>query len=160
MHAASSRILSTVLCCLWATSASAGKESAISLDSVPSLIRNTANSAMEGISFQSANTEKETNGTLVYELQGKLSDGRNIEVDIFSSGKIEEIEIEFISSQVPGAVLNAIAAKIPGFKPTYIEASHSVSLKVIKYEFEGLLGEQILDLEVSADGRKITIEDK
>ena len=60
---------------------------------------------------------------------------------------------------VPGAVIIAIEKKLPGFKPTYIEASHSASMKVMRYEFVGKLGDQSIDIDVSADGRRIEIAD-
>ncbi len=83
-----------------------------------------------------------------------------VEVDLFENRTIEEYEVEFTEAQVPGAVMNAIRQKMPGFRPTYIEASHSRSGKVTRYELVGTLGGQELDIEVSADGRKIEVADK
>ena len=50
--------------------------------------------------------------------------------------------------------------ELPGFKSTYIEASHSASGKVMQYEFEGMLGNEKIDIEVAADGRRIVVADK
>ena len=49
---------------------------------------------------------------------------------------------------------------MPGFTPSFIEASHSASKKVVGYEFVGELGGKQLDIEVSADGRRIEIADQ
>ena len=92
--------------------------------------------------------------------QGVLKDGRKVEVDIQEDGKVLEIEVEFTIDMVPGAVIKAIEEKYPGFEPTFIEASHSKSKKVRGYEFEGTQNGIKLDLEVSADGRKIIEADE
>jgi len=145
---------------LFSAQAYAGTEVIIGLDQVPESIMTTARELMPGVRFNSANTEEEADGTLVYEIQGVLNDGRRVEVDILSEGDVQEIEVEFSRDLVPGAVIQAIEARYPGFKPTYIEASHSASKKVLQYEFEGLMGDKKMDLEVSADGRKIVVSDK
>lgn len=144
---------------LLSAQAFAGKQIVIELSEVPESIRTTAQELMPEVKFKSANTEEETDGTLVFEIQGLMNDGRKVEVDILSDGDVEEIEIEFSKNLVPGAVMKAIETKLPGFKPTYIEASHSASKKVVQYEFEGDMGGEKMDLEVSADGRKIIIAD-
>ena len=61
---------------------------------------------------------------------------------------------------VPGAVMKAIEEELPGFEPTFIEASHSRSLKVVGYEFVGKMGDGEFDIEVSADGRRIVVADR
>ncbi len=110
--------------------------------------------------FYRAQIETEVDGTRVYEIRGRFKDGRQVEVDVFENGRIQEYEMEFTADEVPGAVRLAIQDKLPGFKATYIEASHSASGKVMRYEFEGTLGDQTIDIEVSADGRRIIVADK
>lgn len=84
-----------------------------------------------------------------------------MEIDITSDGDIEEIEIEFRLEGVPGAVMKTIAAKLPGsFKPTVIGASHSASMQVTGYEFVGNMGGKQMDIEASADGRRIEVADQ
>ena len=112
------------------------------------------------VTIVSANTETEPDGSFVYEIQGTFPDGRKVEIDIDPKGKIEEIEIEFKIEDVPGAVLKSIETKMPGFKPEFIEASHSRSMKVVNYEFVGMVGEAKMDIEVSADGRRIVVADQ
>lgn len=137
----------------------AGEEIKISLKEVPNKIMIEVQGVIPKATIISANLEKEKNSTL-YEVQGRFPDGRSVEVDIFDNGKIEEVEIEFPEYMVPKAVLIAIEKKYKGFIPTYIEASHSKSMKVIQYEFEGTYNNKKIDLEVSADGRKIKEGDK
>ena len=140
--------------------AEAGKETEIPLSEVPEGIMEAARRIEPKADFHRAQIETEDDGTKVYEIQGRLKDGRRIEVDVLENGHIQEYELEFTEAQVPGAVLKGIQKKLPGFKPTYIEASHSATGKVMQYEFEGTLGDQNIDIEVSADGRKIVVADK
>ncbi|MEE2730211.1 MAG: hypothetical protein VYA55_05280 [Pseudomonadota bacterium] len=136
----------------------AGESVTIELQAVPEPILQAATRAMPNAHFHSANTEQEAAG-LVYEIQGKTADGRALEVDVLESGQVEEIEVEFTRDLVPGAVLKAVEHQYPGFKIEFIEASHSASKKVIQYEFVGTMGGKQLDLEVSADGRRIVEAD-
>jgi hypothetical protein len=138
----------------------AGAEKSIELSEVPESVMNVIKQRFDKATLLTANTETESDGSVVYEIQGKLSDGHMAEFDVFPSGKIEEIEVIFPIEMVPGAILKAIEEKMPGFLPTKIEATHSPSMKVVGYEFEGTLRGQKLDLEVSADGRTIILADQ
>jgi hypothetical protein len=138
----------------------AGTEKEISLSELPEAVMKVLKKRFEKATFQTANTETEEDGSVVYEIQGRLSDGHFAEFDLFPDGKIEEIEVIFPIEMVPGAIMKAIEKKMAGFVPTKIEATHSESMKVVGYEFEGTLNGQKLDLEVSADGRTITIADQ
>lgn len=106
-----------------------------------------------------ANTETEEDGSFVYEIQGMVESGRNIEIDLDPDANVVEIEIEFFKDDVPGAVLKSMEARMPDFVPEFIEASHSDSMQVIGYEFAGKLGDSLMDIEVSADGRNIAVAD-
>jgi len=143
---------------LLASLAFAGEEKVISLDEVPPKLLTKVKSILPEVKFISANTEQEEE-YFVYEVQGLFSDQRKVEVDILPNSDIEEIEIEYPFYMVPKAVLKNIDKKYNGFETTYIEASHSESMKVVKYEFEGIFNNKNLDIEVSADGRKIIESD-
>ena len=138
----------------------AGEEKPIELFSIPDHILDDVKATFPEATLLSANTETEDGGGFVYEIQGVLKDGRKFEYDAYEDGTVQEIEIEFREDMVPGAVTKAIQKKLPGFTPTYIEASHSRSMKVVKYEFEGDLGNEKIDIEVSADGSRIEIADR
>ncbi|WP_424927101.1 hypothetical protein [Amaricoccus tamworthensis] len=115
--------------------------------------------ALGDVKITGANTETEDDGSVVYEIQGTVDSGRRIEIDIDPDANVVEIEIEFFEKDVPGAVLKSVGAKMPDFVPEFIEASHSDSLQVIGYEFAGKIGDSPMDIEVSADGRDITVAD-
>ena len=138
----------------------AGIEEKIALSEVPKSVMEAIEQRFENATLLTANTETEQDGSVVYEVQGKLSNGHAVEFDVFPDGSFEEVEVIFPIEIVPGAVTKAINAKLPGFVPTKIEASHSPSMKVVGYEFEGEFQGKKMDLEVSADGRTITIADQ
>ncbi|MDY6957221.1 MAG: hypothetical protein SVO96_10180 [Pseudomonadota bacterium] len=144
---------------LFGAAAIAGEETPIALSEVPESVMHAARTAMPEARFRSANIERETDGTLVYELQGRTIDNRQIEVDVLPSGEIEEIEVEFTRDLVPGAVLKAVENRYPDFEIESIEASHSASKKVVQYELVGRVNGEKLDLDVSADGRRIRVAD-
>ena len=145
----------TIGSCAWA-----GEEKAMPLEQIPAEHRKIAQNLFPEARFSSADIESEDDGTKILEIQGRMPDGRRVEIDLLENGSIEEYEVEFAESKVPGAVLKAVEKKMPGFQSTYIEASHSRSGQVVKYEMEGTLRGQILDIEVSADGRRIEVADK
>ncbi len=138
----------------------AGLEKPIQLSDIPQAILKAAQEKFPDAIYKSSNTEFEEEGTFVYEIQGTLKDGRQFEYDVYPTGDIQEIEVEFPDYMVPGAVLKAIQRQMPGFRPTYIEASHSASMKVVGYEFVGLYSGETIDINVSADGNTIEISDK
>jgi hypothetical protein len=138
----------------------AGTEKKIDLSEVPETVMKVLKKRFDKATLLTANTETEADGSVVYEIQGTLSDGHVAEFDVFPNGKIEEIEVIFPIEMVPGAIMKAIEKKLAGFVPTKIEATHSASMKVVGYEFEGTLNGQKIDLEVSADGRTITVADQ
>jgi len=152
--------LSLLVCLLFGSAAMAGEETVIALEKVPESIQSVAKELLLNAGFKTANIETEDDGTLVYEIQGVLEDGRKVEVDVLENGSVQEFEVEFTKNLVPGAVLKAIEKKLPGFEPIYIEASHSASKKVVQYEFVGEFGGRELDIEVSASGRRIEIGDQ
>ncbi len=152
--------LSWWIALILAHAAAAGEQKPIELSAVPDAILAVTREKLPDTRLVSANTETEVNGEYLYEIQGLLPDGRKVEFDIYPDQRIQEIEIEFTRDMVPGAVLKAIERKLPGFEPEFIEASHSRSLKVVRYEFVGKLGDNELDIDVSADGRNIEVADQ
>jgi len=140
--------------------AGAGTEVPVALEDVPADLIDAVRARMPGLKLTDANTEAEDDGDLVYEIRGVTGDARKVEFDIRPDGEIDEIEVEFAADMVPGAVMKALADRMPGFTPTFIEASHSASMKVVGYEFVGTMGDSEIDVEVSADGRHIAIADQ
>ena len=150
----------TLLVILSCSFSIAGEEKIIPLSNVPENLLSEAEKLLPTATFNTANTEKEADGTLVYEIQGTLENGRKVEVDVLENGDIQEFEVVYSLDLVPRAVMKAIEKKMPGFTPSFIEASHSATKKVVGYEFVGELGGKQLDIEVSADGRRIEIADQ
>lgn len=168
--------------------AQAGEEQPISINEVPADVLDAIRSRFGNVELLSANTETEEDGTTVYEVQGRIPAGqwvagehsplmdadgdlvapppqvptklRRIEFDLTPNAVFDEIEIEFTVNLVPGAVIQALQAKYPGFEPSFIEASYSDSMDVTSYEFEGRQEGRSLDLEVSASGREIRVADR
>jgi len=168
--------------------AQAGEERPVSMNEVPTDVLDVIRSRFDNVELLSANTETEEDGSIVYEVQGRIPAGqwvsgersplidadgdlvaplpqaptklRRIEFDLTPNAVFDEIEIEFTVNLVPGAVIQALQAKYPGFEPTFIEASYSDSMDVTRYEFEGRHEGRSLDLEVSASGRKIRVADR
>ena len=86
----------------------AGVETIIPLSSVPQNLLSEAEKLLPTATFNTANTEKEADGTLVYEIQGTLEDGRKVEVDVLENGDIQEFEVVYSLDLVPRAVMKAI----------------------------------------------------
>jgi len=133
----------------------AGKEIKIPFDKVPIKVLSQAQELLPSAKFKSANIEIEENEDIVYEIQGVLWDTRKVEVDVLENGKIKEFEIEFSLDLVPDVVIKTLKSKVPGFIPSYIEASYTSAKKVEGYEFEGELNGEKIEVDISADGRKI-----
>jgi hypothetical protein len=97
----------------------------------------------------------------IWEVQGRTSAGRLIEVDVRPDGTIEEIELEIGEAQLPPEVRGALERFAPGFTPApgrpRMEKSIRPSangLPEIWYEFSGTT----FDVEIRSDGRAVFIE--
>ncbi|MDO6462194.1 hypothetical protein Q4485_15900 [Granulosicoccaceae sp. 1_MG-2023] len=165
------------------TTAQAGEEVPLALGDVPDTVLQAVKTRFDTIALISANTETETDGFMVYEIQGTIPGGeflageykpltdedgelmspavnapaqsRKVEFDVTADAEFDEIEIEFAADMVPGAVMKAVNRAYPAFSPQFIEASYSASMDVVGYEFSGMQNGQKLDLEVSPSGRHI-----
>ncbi|PCJ86307.1 MAG: hypothetical protein COA54_09275 [Thiotrichaceae bacterium] len=69
------------------------KEHKIPVSEVPSNIINIVQNALPGIALKEAEIEMEDNVT-VYELEGKLINGNEYEIEITESGTIIKIELD------------------------------------------------------------------
>lgn len=136
----------------------AGKEVEISPVEVPVEHYATAMELLEGFEMERAQIETEEDGTEVYELIG-YHDTVVTEIDMYMDGRIQEYEKNIPEKYVPFAVRKSIMEHYPGIKFQRFEASHNMHHKVIKYEIVGRYQGELIDLEVSPDGRKIVESD-
>jgi hypothetical protein len=92
----------------------------------------------------------------VYQVQGTNGDGRKIELEVTSAGRIIEVEEHGIPmTRVPTVVQDALKAKFPRFEPKHIEAIYQLEKLVpVCYGFEGndANGRKI-EVYISADGK-------
>jgi len=133
-------------------------EKNVPLDQVPPAVRATADKTVPGVKWEKAETETEQ-GQAVYELKGRDSSNREVEVEVTPEGTLVEAETEIPLEEVPIVVREALKARLPNFKPEEIE-SVSKGIGPSGFEFEGR-GERNKKIEVfiSADGSQVTVEE-
>jgi hypothetical protein len=137
------------------------EERPIKLEEVPPLVMQTAKAAMPGVVFGAAQIDTYDTET-IYELKGKLPDGKQVEIDVYPDGFVEEIEIIIEKSDVPGQVMAFFDKRFPGFKVTKIEKSIRPcrnGLKTVWYEFDGITAQgEAVDIEVDENATKYLVE--
>ena len=142
---------------LAATGSPALAQDTVSMDEVPPEARAAAQAAAPGTSFDSVGLDLD-GGRAAYEFAGTGEDGKAIEVDVLVDGRVLEIEREIDMSEVPEAVRTLLDRYASGMQPEMIEESTHANFEVW-YEFGGTLEGGEIDAEVSADGRRILIQD-
>ena len=142
---------------LAATGSPALAQDTVSMDEVPPEARAAAQAAAPGTSFDSVGLDLD-GGRAAYEFAGTGEDGKAIEVDVLADGRVLEIEREIDMSEVPEAVRTLLDRYASGMQPEMIEESTHANFEVW-YEFGGTLEGGEIDAEVSADGRRILIQD-
>lgn len=93
-----------------------------------------------------------------YEFAGKMDSGKMLEIDVLADGKIVEVEHEIGMDEVPEAVKQALSKHMPDFSPKMIEKSVHGTFEVY-YEFEGEMDGGEIDVEISASGKRVIIQD-
>jgi hypothetical protein len=103
---------------------------------------------LSGVQWSKANGMSGTNHP-VYQVQGTNGRGNKVELEVTSAGRVIEVEEHGIpQSEVPGAVIDALKAKMPHFTPTRVEAIYQAEgSQPASYGFEG----------PDADGRKTEV---
>jgi hypothetical protein len=139
-----------------------------SIPGVPANVVKAANQFAAPNKVTKLNDTANVNGQVVYELGGtqgsKYYKGSPLEVDVYKSGKLDEIEYTVPNyNQVPAAARNLISKKVPGFVPTLIEKSErpvkaSGFNSTVVYELEGKNNKgQVVEVDVNPSGTYITI---
>lgn len=153
------RIISgaAALCALFPAIAFAGEENTVNMKDVPPAAKAAAMAAAPGVKFDKVGLDMD-DGTASYEFAGKM-DGKAIELDVMEDGTVEEMEHEISMDEVPERVSKTLKKHMGDFEPKFIEKSVRNGFQVY-YEFEGEGPEGgELDVEISADGKKIIIQD-
>ena len=90
-----------------------------------------------------------------YDLAGKDSKGRNVEVEVsVLLGSVSKIETEIPMSKVPKVVLDALKAKAPEFQVKKAEEVKKFG-DFFGYELEGTLEGRALEIQISPDGTQV-----
>lgn len=127
------------------------------LSTVPAGVRQAAQNAAKGIKIVRVDDVEVEDGVTIYELGGLQKNGCNVEVDIFKSGKLDEVEYQLPSlNQVPGVVRSALRSEVPGYKATLIEKSVRPG-GVVVYETEGTFKGKAVEVDVNAKGTNVEI---
>lgn len=141
-----------------ALGAGAANAQSVDLKSVPPTIVAVAMAAVPGAEWSKAGVDVDVNSMLpTYEITGTIG-GKQVEVDVLTTGEVEEIERQVEMSAVPQKAQALLKAYLPQFQPTLIEQSTRKAGRVV-YEFEGKHEGRDVDVEVSESGDIIMIND-
>lgn len=152
------RTITLAAAAIMAATAALAQTSAMKMEEVPAEIRAAAMAASRGGKIESVQVELER-GKAIYEFKVTLPDGKNMEVDVDSSGRIEEIEEVIDRAAVPPAAMQTLMRVLPNFQPTLFERSTRANFEIY-YEFEGRDARGVeIDVEVRADGKVVLIAD-
>jgi len=158
-------IMRSIICGLLYLAALAGcegsgssTEKSVPLDQVPPAVRTTADKALPGVQWKTAKTETE-NGQAIYELKGRDSANREVEVEVTPDGMLVEAETDVPLEEVPVTVREALKARLPNFKPEEVE-SVTKGIGSSGFEFEGRdEANKKIEVFISADGTQVTVEE-
>lgn len=135
---------------------------------VPPEVRHTAEQASQGAEFDSAQVDFD--GIEVeYELGGTSRAGDEIEIDVFASGRIAEIEETIEKSDVPKLPLQLLRDQFGGEKKQiggdlkvtkYERSTRPTNLGLLRvfYEFDVVKDGEELDIEINQRGTIYTVE--
>ncbi|HYE34622.1 PepSY domain-containing protein [Methylocaldum sp.] len=133
-------------------------EQNVPLEQVPPAVRAAADKAVPGVKWEKAETETEK-GQAIYEMKGRDSLNREVEVEVTPEGTLVEAETEIPLEEVPIVVREALKARFPNFKPEEIE-SVAKGVGSGGYEFEGRdERNKKIEVFISADGSQVTVEE-
>jgi hypothetical protein len=152
-----SLLATTVLFALTSV-ASAQQPKSVTMNDVPPHVMAAALALANGIKFEKVQLDYD-DGTAKFEFVGKLPSGKAYEVDIFTDGRVEEIEEEIDMNSLPPAVRATLNRLFPNLQPSKIEKSTRSNLGTW-YEFDAkdARGTDI-DIDISADGKRTLIQD-
>ncbi len=124
----------------------------LKLEDVPAAVLAAAETAAEGRAIEAVSLDTE-DGIEIYEF---TLDG--MEIDVRADGSIEEVETPVAIDDVPAPVLTALEQAKPGFVALEIERSERPDAGTF-FEFDGEVGGETFDIEISADGADVKVMD-
>jgi uncharacterized membrane protein YkoI len=129
----------------------------IDLAKVPGAAVQAAQTAVPNARLTHAYKEVE-DGRTTYEVCGRDSQGRAVEIEVSARGAIRRVETAITAREVPKAVLDALRAKAQGMKLTKAEIV-TRNGRLIGYEFEGENAEgDDVEVTVTPDGRAVEVD--
>jgi hypothetical protein len=116
--------------------AGAADAQSVDLKSVPPTIVAVAMAAVPGAEWSKAGVDVDAGSMMpVYEITGTIG-GKQVEVDVLTTGEIDEIERQVEMSAVPQKAQALLKAYLPQFQPTMVEHSTRKGGRIF-YELEG-----------------------
>lgn len=143
------------------TSAALGqqeKDKRIDLTKVPATVKEAADKAVPGVTWHHASKETEE-GKTIYELTGKYTHGRAVEVEVTPKGEVIEVETAIPLREVPKVALDAFKAEYPHLKATGAE-SVAEGGQVVAYDILTRKDHKSVEYRVSADGKTVKFEEE
>ena len=140
------------------TSAASGqheKDRKIDLPKVPAAVKKAADTAAPGVTWHHASKETEE-GKTIYELTGKDTKGRKVEVSVTPEGEVMEVETAIPLSEVPKVALDAFKAKYPHLKARGAESVEKGG-RVVAYDILTRKDHKSVECRVSADGKTVKL---
>ena len=135
-----------------------GLDNLVSLKGVPESVMKTAGDAAPKVEWLVAARIGDGKHGVWYRLTGKGADGRTVSVTAHAGGTLADVRIDLPPTEAPAAVVDALKAEAPDFRPRKIEAVGRTTAKAMFYRFEGDNGDGWAAMLVSADGRTVKKE--
>lgn len=128
----------------------------LEMSEVPITIRHAAMAAVSDVKATEAGVEIAPDGTLLYVLDFQNAQGREISVDVNSTGRIVSVEHSLTMDELPREIGDTVKRWAPYLEPTLIEKS--VRADGVVYELEGIdaQGNEVL-VQIPNDQLSLTI---
>ncbi|HEV2646814.1 MAG TPA: PepSY-like domain-containing protein [Acidobacteriaceae bacterium] len=132
------------------------QEKKVDQASLPAAVQKTVQEQSQGATIKGYTTERE-HGKTVYEAE-MMVNGHSKDIEIAQDGTLNEVEEEVAFDSLPAKVQTALTAKAAGAKITKVE-SLTKHNKLVAYEAATLKGTKRGEIQVDADGGKLSHEE-
>jgi hypothetical protein len=124
----------------------------IQIKDVPAQLLLSASRVFPDAKWTIANWDLGDDGLPVIEIEGTLN-GKKVEVDIHTDGRIEEVERDISESEVPSAVMAALKKYAPTFQIASVNKSETSGV-IDRYEFRAPDG---MSVKIGEFGQRVLI---